>query len=709
MPRASSASGRLVAGVGRLTAAAVCLALTVPGLAAAARKKPNILFVIMDDVGIDQMRTFGYAQDNQPRLPNIDAIAEGGVRFRNAWAMPECSPSRVSMFTGRYPLRTGVMTAFLDTDLANSQMSPYETTLPKVLARAGYRSALIGKYHMAGPYNYPSGNLAPRDAGFDYFYGNLEGAPRPIDTTAGGVAAEGTYTCGYVNDAGFGACRFADGTCSDLGSPLDLPSTHPGRTCLEQGGILVPATTCAGGGGPTPDFDAYNGYYVAPLVVIENGVLQDVPTTDPRARAYLTVDQTDAAIAWITQARASGKPWMATVSYSAAHLPVQQVPASIVPEQPPGTGALDCTTVPAARILQNHMTEGLDAEVGRLLTTLGLATRNPDGSLAYDPASSDTMIVVVGDNGTYGLSVKAPFDPSRAKGYAYQTGVWVPLVASGPLVHAKKVGSELGDMVNTVDLYRLFAEIAGVDVDKVVPKSHTVDARPMLPYLKKGKHNEIRKTNFTQIGQNIRAAGTVLWPCVIPSVNVCVQLFTTAGLCESEGGTWYGPDGAAGADGIATCCDVNAQLSQDYALFPIAQWALRDDQYKVVLTEETNCATSMIDLSYGFYAIDDAAPVPALDRAAANLLAQGLTAAQQKAYDTLSQKLDAMLASEPPCSGDGNLDRRVDQKDLNDWTTFLGVGSSVYDLDFDGQTDDADTLLIRANFGARCKVKKGPR
>jgi hypothetical protein len=693
----------------RRLAVAFCLVLAVPGLVTAARKKPNILFIIMDDVGIDQMRTFGYAQDNQPRLPNIDAIAEGGVRFRNAWAMPECSPSRVSMFTGRYPLRTGVMTAFLNTDLANSQMSPYETTLPKVLKKAGYQSALIGKYHMAGPYNYPSGDLAPRDAGFDYFYGNLEGAPRPIDTTAGGVAKPGTYTCGYVNDARFGACRFADGTCADVGSPADLPGPNPGRTCLEQGGILVPEQTCDEAAGVEVQFGNYNGYYVAPLLTIENGVLTNIPTTDPRARTYLTIDQTDAAIAWITQARASGTPWMATVSYSAVHLPAQQVPTSIAPDQPPGTGEFDCTGSLATRILQNHMTEGLDTEVGRLLTTLGLATRNPDGSLAYDPASSDTMIVIVGDNGTYGLSVKLPFDPSRAKGYAYQTGVWVPLIASGPLVNGKKIGAELDDMVNVVDLYRLFAEIAGVNLDKVVPKSHTVDARPMLPYLKKAKHKQIRATNFTQIGQNQRAEGTVLWPCVIESVNICVQLFTTASLCESEAGTWYGPNGAAGEAGIATCCDVNAQLGKDYSLFPIAQWAIRDDDYKIVMTEETNCATSTIDLSYGFYAINEDAPVPALDRADANLLASGLSPDQQKVYDKLSKKLDQMLESQPPCPGDGNMDRRVDQKDFDDWTTFFGVGSSVYDLNFDGQTDDADTLPIRANFGAKCKVKKGPK
>ena len=700
---------------GRRLAAALCLALVLPCIAAA-RRRPNILFIIMDDVGIDQIRAFGYDQDNQPRMPNVDAIARAGVRFRNVWSMPECSPSRVAFFTGRYPLRTGVMTAFINTDLANSQMSPYETTVPRVLARAGYESALFGKYHLAGPYNYPSGNLAPHDAGFDYFHGSLEGAPRPVDTTAGGVASAGAYSCGFVNDAPFGACRFADGGCAEMGAPADPPSAGPGRSCLEHGGILIPGQTCSDAAGPQPDFQTCNGYYVAPLIIIgKDGAIEQVPPTDPRARRYLTTDQTSAAIDWITKARDAGTPWMATVSYSAAHLPAQQVPASLVSSQPPGTGELDCTQVPAQRILQSHMTEGLDTEVGRLLVTLGLATRDAAGNLQYDPASTDTMVIIVGDNGTYGLSVKAPFDPTRAKGFAYQTGVWVPLIVAGPVVNTRNVGGEVDAMVNAVDLYRLFAEIAGVKLDKVVPRTHTVDAQSVLPYLKKAKQPEIRKTNFTQQGENLHASGTTLWPCVIDSVKTCIQLFTFEGLCTDEGGTWYGPDGAAGADGIATCCDVNTTTGQTYTVYPHAQWAMRDDRYKLVLTEQPNCATDELDLQYEFYAIDDASPTPALDRIDANLLTspvlppQGLDGTQLDAFNALSRKLDTMLASQPDCTGDGNMDRRVNQTDLDDWSTFAGLGSSVYDLNLDGQTDDADTMVIRGNFGARCAVKRSPR
>jgi Sulfatase len=100
-------------------------------------RRPNILFIIMDDVGIDQLPAFGYGGVDPANTPNIDAIARAGVRFRNVWAMPECSPSRAVFFEGRFPLRTNVFGALLDDDLANSQVSPFEATTPKLLKRRG--------------------------------------------------------------------------------------------------------------------------------------------------------------------------------------------------------------------------------------------------------------------------------------------------------------------------------------------------------------------------------------------------------------------------------------------------------------------------------------------------------------------------------------------------------------------------------------------
>src|SRR5262249_27856756 len=123
-----------------LTALALLAALLWIGFAQAPRKVraqsslPNILFIILDDVGIDQLTASHPGAPTPAQPPNIDAIVNAGVKFPNFTTMPECSPSRACFFTGRYPLRTGVTAAFFEQDLPVSQVSRYEMTAPRVLA-----------------------------------------------------------------------------------------------------------------------------------------------------------------------------------------------------------------------------------------------------------------------------------------------------------------------------------------------------------------------------------------------------------------------------------------------------------------------------------------------------------------------------------------------------------------------------------------------
>src|SRR5690606_31943867 len=121
-----------------------------------------------------------------------------------------------------------------------------------------------------------------------------------------------------------------------------------------------------------------------------------VPLSDPRARGYRTTIETDAAIDWINS-RPGNAPWMATVSYSAAHTPWQPAPmqlapqsstliAQLLPDMPGFSGnVMDCTSTVHGRIIQNQMTEAMDTEFGRLLVETGLATRDAQGDLVYDP------------------------------------------------------------------------------------------------------------------------------------------------------------------------------------------------------------------------------------------------------------------------------------------------------------------------------------
>src|SRR3954447_16913329 len=115
---------------------------------AASRKLPNIVLVIMDDIGIDQWKLFGYGGDTPAPMPNIQTIAQGGVKFHNMWSMPACSNGRAALFTGRYPFRTNVFTALGNNDLANYMVNPNEVTLPNLLKPRGYKSALFGKFHL---------------------------------------------------------------------------------------------------------------------------------------------------------------------------------------------------------------------------------------------------------------------------------------------------------------------------------------------------------------------------------------------------------------------------------------------------------------------------------------------------------------------------------------------------------------------------------
>src|SRR5919197_6402086 len=112
-----------------LTSLALLGAMLWVGLAGAPRKvraqsrPPNILFIILDDVGIDQLAAFNPLSPTAPQTPTMNAIINAGVKFTNFTTMPECSPSRVCFFTGRYPLRTGVNAAFTPADLPAAQCS----------------------------------------------------------------------------------------------------------------------------------------------------------------------------------------------------------------------------------------------------------------------------------------------------------------------------------------------------------------------------------------------------------------------------------------------------------------------------------------------------------------------------------------------------------------------------------------------------------
>ncbi|AJD47432.1 lipoprotein [Isoalcanivorax pacificus W11-5] len=634
---------------------------------------PNILFIVIDDVGVDQFDFYGYGGAVPPQTPNLQTIADEGLKFRNAWAMPTCTPTRATYFTGRYPSSTNILNAVVQTDLANSEISPYEMTLPKLLKTAGYTSAMIGKMHLTGTNlgtsaNLPYGLQTMWKLGFDHFDGYLDGAPYPIDTRAGlktwgDDVAEGPYQCGFVPRASFengadsGACYFVDNTCTDL-SVSEPDDTAPGRTCMEQGGIFDPGQICQATTPEHIDFEAQNGYYTGKFVWSDaDGNAGEVLATDASARGYRSTLETDRAIEWVN-AQSGDKPWMLSLGYSAVHAPLQLPPKALIAEDTPGRNdPLVCSPasseiegVPGAitsmvddRLITNLMLEAMDKEIGRLLVETGLATRAEDGTLAYNP-DSNTVVVITGDNGTYVNSVKitAPgqFDMTRAKGSPYQTGVNVPLLVAGAIV--SEPGREVPYQVSSPDLYRLFADIAGAGIDAHISAQRPLDGQPMLAYLTDPAAEAVREINFSEMGTNFvnPEAGIVPQPCVVEAADTCFVIFPNKALCDDQSGVWYGEgSGLPGVpeDGFAHCGQVMSYLqalnpADATKVLPDSSKAASDGTYKLVrmnrrtytedLENPVNSAYTGVNTNMDeFYQINMlATPNPVIDREGDELL-----------------------------------------------------------------------------------------
>ncbi len=135
----------------------------------ASPNKPNIVIIYTDDLGIGDVSAYKMGKLS---TPNMDSIADQGIKFTNGYATAAtCTPSRFSILTGQYPWRKGA--AILPGD-APLLIDPAKNTLPKMLKKAGYTTAVIGKWHLglgSGQIDWNEHiSLGPNEVGFDYSY-----------------------------------------------------------------------------------------------------------------------------------------------------------------------------------------------------------------------------------------------------------------------------------------------------------------------------------------------------------------------------------------------------------------------------------------------------------------------------------------------------------------------------------------------------------
>ncbi len=141
-------------------------------------KKPNIIFIMADDLGNADL---GY-RGGQVKTPNIDKLANDGVRLESFYGEPVCTPSRAALMTGRYPMRYGLQTLVIFPSHTYG-LALDEKTLPQALKEAGYKTLMTGKWHLG----HADRKFWPHTRGFDYFYGNVVGEVNYFTRERGGV------------------------------------------------------------------------------------------------------------------------------------------------------------------------------------------------------------------------------------------------------------------------------------------------------------------------------------------------------------------------------------------------------------------------------------------------------------------------------------------------------------------------------------------
>jgi len=156
----------------KTTCLAISALCSITNFSAQIPKRPNVLLIITDDQGYGD---FGFTGNPHIKTPVLDKFARESIRFNNFYVSPVSAPTRSSLLTGRYSLRTGVR----DTNNGGAIMATEEITIAEMLKKVDYRTGIFGKWHLGD--NYP---FRPGDQGFDESVVHLSGGMgQPGDIT----------------------------------------------------------------------------------------------------------------------------------------------------------------------------------------------------------------------------------------------------------------------------------------------------------------------------------------------------------------------------------------------------------------------------------------------------------------------------------------------------------------------------------------------
>ncbi|MBK7876992.1 MAG: sulfatase-like hydrolase/transferase [Planctomycetes bacterium] len=388
------------------------------------RATPNVLVILLDDVGCERLRPFGQGAP-YARTPVLQSLAARGVTFTNCYSNPLCGPTRALLQTGRYAFRTG----FGPNIFPNYQfgLNHLETCLPELLrdgfapGPSPYVSGAFGKWHISMYVD----TTHPNDCGFGHFAGCMTNVSDQSELF-------GTF---YHN---YHWRKVVDGVESIVGTP-DGPYSErqwAGSVQARDAAEWMLAQT-------QPFFAqlAFNPphapYQVPPFSLISPASRNAIEALGVE---QIGVPYGEGDFAWITDLTHPTRP--------------------ITEEQ-----------LRRKKLLfYDAMLEATDLNIGDVLARI-------------EPKLADTMIFLLSDNGPESSVVDpARYDPNRAKRTCYQLGVHVPLIVVGPMVSTP--GRRVDHPVGVVDLWRTIRDVTGArEVPGMIPSDVVIDSRSFLPYL----------------------------------------------------------------------------------------------------------------------------------------------------------------------------------------------------------------------------------
>ena len=240
-----------------LAAAILAASLLCLAPAFAQDKKPNVVFILADNVGYGDLGPYGGGEFRGAPTPRIDELAREGLRLTQFLVEPACTPSRAALMTGQYSIRNG-LSLILIAGSPNT-LSAHAYTMGDMFHELGYATAIFGKWHLGGePQSLPTAH------GFDEFYGI------PPDTSWDSSA--------YLESA-----------------VLTHSIEAPYSTLLAKGPHIVEATA--------------------------GGALHEVKPFTPDVRAEIDNELTDKSIDFMTRQHAAGKPFFLYLPFSMGHIP----------------------------------------------------------------------------------------------------------------------------------------------------------------------------------------------------------------------------------------------------------------------------------------------------------------------------------------------------------------------------------------------------